>query len=489
MKHGEERKRTGVLVFTGKVLNEAGGAVVDIFDLSSAAVGKMVSIFKKAPDLPKKAKKIVSDGIEIVKPSETKIIEKKIKKKKDKIEELYREIGKEGVKSADSDIESLLTTEGVKSLISDVREYEKQIARLKGRITELEEEKKKDALDKIKVKEKAAVAKEKEKIDEVETKDMTINDAIETLIRTSLGTGAFKSASEKTKFRNVANDLLDGDMEVKILAVTELGKMKISAAMRVLIEAIKFDDPNLSSEIINALINIGDSGAVPVFKEKVEDSNYRVRIACLRGLYKLAEDDEDAIKLLSNALMDEHPDVRRSAITFIGWRNNVDAVPALVQCLKDEDEKVRKASLSALGIIRDKSAVLPLIRALKNDDLEVKRKILDSIKMITGEEITFDFQASGEELSKAMDGLVNWWKEKNLDEVEISKPETEAVAEKEAVEEPAEPEEDVETFSEENLKKRLKSELISICTEFGIEYDEKLTKAELTQLILEKKEQ
>jgi len=109
--------------------------------------------------------------------------------------------------------------------------------------------------------------------------------------------------------------------------------------------------------------------------------------------------------------------------------------------------------------------------------------------MITGEEITFDFQVSGEELSEAIDDLVNWWKEKNLDEVEITKAETEAVAEKEAVEEPTEPEADVETFSEENLKKRLKSELASICTEFDIEYDEKLTKAELIQLILEKKEQ
>jgi len=462
MEHAEIR-RSGVLGFVARVLNEAGGALVDLFDLGTMGIDKIGSAFKKAPDL-------------LVKPSKTKIIKDKIKKKEDKIEKLYSEIGKEGVKYSDTDVESPLETETVKSLISDVREYEKDVQRLKSRISELKEEEKAETLRKRKLKEEAMPVKEK-----AEIKDVPVVKAVKSEIENALRDGVFESISEKAKFEKVANDLLDSDMEIKILAVTELAKMKTEAAVPVLTETIKFEDPHLASEIVNTLIDIGDSKAVPLFKEKVTDPHYRVRVASLRGLYKLAEDDdEEATQLLTNALQDEHADVRRSAITFIGWKDNVDAVPALVQCLKDENEKVRKAALSALATIREKSTVVPLIRALKDKDLDMKEKVLDAIKMITGEEITFDLEASGKELSKAIDDLTDWWQKKRLGEVEIAQPE--------AVEAAEEAEPVVELPSEVNLKRKLKSELISICKDFGIEADEEFTKSELIQLILENKE-
>jgi len=482
-----EIKKSGVLGFVARVFNEAGGALVDLSDLGSVGVDKIASTFKKAPDF-------------LGKPSERKIINGKIRKKEEKIEKLYSEIGKEGVKYSDSGVESPLETEAVKSLISDVREYEKEIQRLKSRISELKEEEKAETLRKRKLKEEARPAKEK-----VEIKAMPVVKVVKLEIENALRGGVFEPTSEKTKFEKVANDLLDSDMEVKILAVTELAKMKNEAAVHVLTETVKFEDPHLASEIVNALIDIGDSKAVPLFKEKITDPHYRVRVACLRGLYKLAEDDdEDSIQLLTNALRDEHPDVRRSGITFIGWKDNVDAVPALVQCLKDEDEKVRKAALSALATIREKSAVIPLIRALKDKDIDMKEKVLDAIKMISGEEITFDLQASGEELSKAIDDLIDWWQKKRLGEVEIAEPEeaeevekveklngldywpdskgAEELEEAEEAEGPVEPE--AETVSEENLKKKIKPELISICKDLGIECDERVTKSELIQLIL-----
>jgi HEAT repeat protein len=456
-----EIRRSGVLGFAAKVLNEAGGALVDLFDLGTMGIDKIGSAFKKAPDL-------------IAKPSETKSIKDKIKEKQEKLEELYGEIGREGVKYSDSDAENPLETETVKSLISDVREYEKDVQRLKTRMSELGEKEKAEGLKKRKLKEKEMSVKEK-----AEIKDVPVVKAIKSEIENALSYGVFKSTSEKAKFEKVANDLLDSDMEVKILAVTELAKMKNGAAVPVLTETVKFEDPHITSEIVNALIDIGDPRAIPLFKEKATDPHYRVRVACLRGLYKLAGDDEDAMRLLANALRDKHPDVRRSAITFIGWKDNVDAVPALVQCLKDEDERVRKAALSALATIREKSAVVPLIRALKDGDPDMKKKVLDTIKMITGDEIAFDFQASGKELSKAIGDLMDWWQKKRFGEVEIAQPEE--------AEEEKEPEEEKEESTRANLMKKPKSELVSICRDLGIEFDEALTKSGLVELILEKK--
>ena len=500
-----EKKRKGVLGFTAKVLNEAGGALVDIFDLGERAVSKLGRKLKKAPKLGKKARKIVDEGIEskTVKKGETNAIENKIKEKEDKIEGLYREIGKEGVNYAEAG--APLDSDTVKSLISDVKEYEKEIERLKGRVAELDAQK--DEGEPENWKPGAAYAEAPEGVAKTGEQDLPLQAAMAAAIDTGLRSNVFEFASEKAKFEKVAEDLLDSDMEIKILAVAELGRMKNKAAVPVLAEALKFEEPHLTLEVVNSLIDIGDSSAVRLFKDRVQDAHYRVRVACLRGLYKMAaENDGEANRILLKALQDEHPDVRKSGATFLGWKGNEEAVPALVQGLKDEDERVTKAALSALAAIRDKSAVLPLIKVLRNKDIELKKKALDAIKMITGEEIVFDLQAGDDDLDKAIDDLVDWWQKTRLGEAEVDSDqdigsdfdETGQAVESEAKmpspeeaepadEAPEETEEEpeAETLTKEELVKKLKSELIAICEDLGIDCDEKLTKAEIADLIVE----
>ena len=487
-----EKKRKGVWGFTVKVLNEAGGALVDLFELGESAVDKVGCKIKKAPGLRKKTRETLKPKGTSPKRSENHVIKDKIKEKESKIEGLYREIGKEGVSYTEDG--APLDTDVVKSLISDVKEYEKEIGRLKGRITELNAQKDKTAVESLKTEQEAVFAEAPEKIPAAEEPQLPLHAAMAAAIETGLKSGVFEFASEKAKFEKVAADLLETEMEIKILAVAELGKMKNKAAVPVLAEATGFEDPNLTLEIVNALIDIGDSSAVKLFKDQARDPHYRVRVACLRGLYKLAaENDEEATQILNNALQDDHPDVRKSGATFLGWKGNEEAVPALVQGLKDEDERVTKAALSALAAIRDKSAVLPLIKVLKNEDIELKKRALDAIKMITGEEIVFDLQAGGEALDKATDELIDWWQKTRMGEAEIDQdlafpdsdqPEPEPEPEAEAEAEEAEPE--AEILTKEELLKKLKSELIAICEDLGIDCDDKLTKAEITNLIVER---
>ncbi|HIJ19441.1 MAG TPA: HEAT repeat domain-containing protein [Deltaproteobacteria bacterium] len=514
-----EEKRKGVLGFTAKVLNEAGGALVDLYDLGVGAVDKIGCRLKKAPDLGKKAREIVNEGLETIRPagkavkkSQGKAIKEKIKEKEEKIESLYREIGKEGVSYSEDG--APLDTEAVKSLISDVKEYEKEIKRLKDRIAELDAGKDNGDLQNVKPRQKPAFADATETVLETGEQDLSLQAAIEAAIETGLRSEVFEFASEKAKFEKVAGDLLESEMEIKILAAAELGKMKNKAAVPVLAEAVKFEDPNLTLEIVNALIEIGDSSAVKLFKDRVQDPHYRVRVACLRGLYKLAEEnDGEALQDLIDALQDEHPDVRKSGATFLGWKGSKEAVPALVQGLKDEDERVIKAALSALATIRDKSAVLPLIRVLKNQDFETKKSALDAIGMITGEAVLFDLQASGEALDKATDELIDWWQKTRLGEAECDpdmemassvdepgqavaseseNPPDDMVEKSEALEpaddtvrEVEQEERETQTMTREELIKKLKPELIAICNDLGIECDEKLTKAELAELIVQ----
>jgi len=307
---------------------------------------------------------VYDKGADFLYPYKRKTIHNLIKIKEKKINELYYEIGKEHVKQQQSNPLYSEPSDNIKKLISDVK-----------------------------------------------------HESVKVAIAYSLNNAKFDSDFGKSKFEKAANDLLSKDQELSILAVNELAKMDTEASLPVLIEAAKIGEPSLTSEIINALISICSVNAVQLFKDMATNKNYRIRVACLRGLYKLADEDDQAMQILVNAVKDEHPDVRKAAITFIGWKDNTDSVPALVQSLRDEHSEVKKAALDALATIRDKTTVLPVIRVLRDPIL--REKALYTLKMITGEYISFDTQASGKELTDAVDNLIEWWQKKRVGDAEI----------------------------------------------------------------------
>jgi len=405
----EYPKRSGLSGGVAKVLNAGGSAVVFAYDVGSSALGGLISLVKKSPGLPGRVTGMFTGGLGTIRPSEARSIEAKIKDYENKIKALYYEIGKAG--AARPEAENPLEVEAVKKLLADVREYEKDIQRLKDRIAEIEAESKRVALRRMKRDKETSKVEEKASYEQV-------NKAIESAVHKAVRHGVFETASERAIFDKVAHDLLDSEKEIKILAAAELGKMGNEAAVPILCEAVGFDDPSLTSEVINSLINIGDLRAIPLFKAKINDPTYRVRIGCLRGLYKLAGDSE-AMPFLIDALRDVHPEVRRTAATFIGWKDYADAVPALVQCLRDDDEKVRKAAASSLANIKDESAVLPLIKLLGDSDIEVREKALDATKMITGEDISFDVHASGQGLALAIERVRDWWQKERLRKADL----------------------------------------------------------------------
>jgi len=400
----EYPRRSGLSGGVAKVLNAGGSAVVFAYDVGSSALGGLIALVKKTPGLPSRVTGMFTGGLGIIRPSEARSIEAKIKDYENKIKALYYEIGKEGATRPEA--ENPLEVEAVKKLLADVREYEKEIQRLKDRIVEMEAESKRVALQRMKRDKEAGKVQDKASVEQ-------INKTIESAIHKALRHGVFETASERAIFDKVAHDLLDSENEIKILAAAELGKMGNEAAVAILCETAGFDDPSLTSEVINSLINIGDARAIPLFKTKINDPKYRVRIGCLRGLYKLAGDSE-AMPFLIEALRDTHPEVRRTAATFIGWKDYSDALPALVQCLRDDDEKVRKAAASSLANIKDESSVLPLIKLLGDSDIEVREKALDAIRMITGEDISFDIHASGQGLALAIENVRDWWQKERI---------------------------------------------------------------------------
>ena len=452
MSKTEERK--GVSGFLSKVLNESGNAIIGIFDGVSYGCSRVkdgcIQIkegVKKTPEVSKKvstkAKQLFNEGKLKLDPSklaslkkkslsESKELSEKIKKRERKIAALYYRIGKEGTHVKDQ--ENPLEKEPVKKLIADVRGYESEIERLKKRIVDLESEKTTTSDVEVKPKKAATVPPTKERnMEKIErarqarariekekqvksTLDSPLTIRIRSLksaIQGALKTANFKSSSEKAKFETVANDLLDKESEIRMLAASEMAKIGNQAAVPILMAISHDKDPYLVAEALNSLIQLKAPRAVPLLEEKLSDNHYRIRMAALRGLYKLADIDVFKAACL-NAVKDDHPEVRKTAITFIGWKDYSEGVPPLVQCLKDEDERVKQVAIAALGNIRDKAAVMPLIKLLSDNSLEIREKSHSAIQMIVGEEIAFYTKLSGDALSESQKRLKEWWQQRRI---------------------------------------------------------------------------
>ncbi|MFQ5906578.1 MAG: HEAT repeat domain-containing protein [bacterium] len=65
----------------------------------------------------------------------------------------------------------------------------------------------------------------------------------------------------------------------------------------------------------------GDEETIPILVDALGDKSPRVRLGALRGLYKL--NTGESMSSLLDALRDEHPDIRASAATYLGWSGNV----------------------------------------------------------------------------------------------------------------------------------------------------------------------
>ncbi|MBF0592157.1 MAG: HEAT repeat domain-containing protein [Nitrospirae bacterium] len=534
----EESQRKGFMGSVARALNATGGFVVSAYDVSADFTAAMYNQLKKTPELLTKTPELLKKTSTIVsftpalaskvkdlfvggmsklklKQDEAGEVEDKIGEYEEKINGLFYEIGQEGATA------EKLDSERAKKLINDVKEYEKEIQRLNGRISELEDIKKAEQLKK---KEKKAEEKKaaETKLIKKKTKHVDIH-AVNANIRyktdKAVRLGEFDTDSDRAIFSKIAVDLLDTDMEIKILSAAELGKIANKAAIPILLEAVNYNNPFLTTEVVNSLTNIGDTQAIELFVDLLTDASYRVRLSSLRGLYKLGQ-GQQIKEILIDSLKDEHPEVRRMAATYIGWKDIAEAVPSLIQSLNDKETKVRKASIITLASLKDKTAVLPLMRLLGDDNVEIREKALESLSILTGESIAFDTQLSGDALAKAIDDLKDWWlKEKlgKVDSLELpiesaleaqeAAEETypvasethesiteaalsamssgEATVEASDAEEPALTESEGDSrLSEVQLRYMSKSEIIALCNQRGIECNETFTETELIELYL-----
>lgn len=202
----------------------------------------------------------------------------------------------------------------------------------------------------------------------------------------------------------------DRNVQVRLLAVSGLGRCDDKAAISAMVAALKDTEPRVraraaygltavksrsnleKSHVIKALSTrvhdeessvraavalamgrIGDSNAITALMELLKDKDYPVRYAAADALGQIR--DRRTTVALITALAAE-PDAGDNAqlpmVRALGLLEDPRATPALIARLKSGQMYVRRDSATALGQVRDRRAVPALIEALGDDHRDVR---------------------------------------------------------------------------------------------------------------------
>ena len=218
----------------------------------------------------------------------------------------------------------------------------------------------------------------------------------------------FDLASEKLVFQRAVQDVQSTDPALIEAAMGNLKRIKNPAVTRVLGLLAKDPREGVRAHSLTVLTEQEEEGAVPLFEEAVKDSSVRVRMAALRGLYKLG--CGRAIPHFMKALEDEDAGVRHRAVTCLSWAGVPEAIPNMLPLLQDSDTVVRKAVVDALGNLESRLGVPGLIQALGDKDVRVRRAAHRTLKNLTHHTIVFGSEACCEHGSEAKAQWEAWWK-------------------------------------------------------------------------------
>jgi len=311
------------------------------------------------------------------------------------IRDLYLEIGRMGTGS--DDVDGILATAEAEEIIEKIKKLEDESRAWNKYLAELEAAERQGLpLAKFSITPRSGI-------------DGQLLRRMKSIAENSIRKATFSLRSDAIIFEKALRDLLEAEIDIKRLAVSELGKLGNKHAGPVLKEGLGINNPELQAEIINTLIQIGDSEVFSIGKRYLKHPYAGVRAACVRGLYKAGQDE--AAPLLIEALEDESVEVRNSAAMFLGWIEAKPAIPALLQvAAADGDLRVRKSALQALENIRDQGAVLPLIRLLNDDSGDIRDKVRVALERITGE--TLPAVSNGDDVNDRLgdvNRLKEWW--------------------------------------------------------------------------------
>ncbi|MGQ9678761.1 MAG: HEAT repeat domain-containing protein, partial [bacterium] len=168
---------------------------------------------------------------------------------------------------------------------------------------------------------------------------------------------------------HIARLLFDPEVNLRIIAVRALGKIRHIRATEKLIRSLEDPDSKVAGLTANQLELLGELAVEPVFTLLTHPSA-EVRARAIDVLGRLRY--QGACEILSRGLTNKNILIRIVSAQALGEIGEVSYAPALVAALDDQNHIVRAMAAEALGKIRDYRASIKLLE-MANDPSDLVR--------------------------------------------------------------------------------------------------------------------
>lgn len=158
----------------------------------------------------------------------------------------------------------------------------------------------------------------------------------------------------------------DSNNEVRMQAVSTIGKMNDTAGLYVLLKLCGADDRELRLSVAKILSRFKARQSAYTISEQLGiETDNEIKNVLLDTLIDMRE--TGGYKGFEKMLSDQTLSIRIRAVSGLGIVGGPKAVTLLFRAVKDQDYRVRAESCGALGGFRDKGVVQTLVSVVKED--------------------------------------------------------------------------------------------------------------------------
>jgi len=220
-------------------------------------------------------------------------------------------------------------------------------------------------------------------------------------IRAALAMGRIQS---KDYVGPLVDATKDPDAEIRIAAFFALGQLGLTegaqvpeVATRVAIEALEEPDPRIVAAAVEALGKLASPGVSRAIMTYLRHPDPRVRVEAAHALLRLrfvplwrGQTDEPprwpsgAVAELTEALSDDHLEVRQAVAHALSRYGQPEAVTALLGRLEDSDDVTRLFAVRAIGRSEDEAVIAQLLPALADGHAGVRVEAVRAIASLGG---------------------------------------------------------------------------------------------------------
>jgi len=222
----------------------------------------------------------------------------------------------------------------------------------------------------------------------------------------------FNPSTDKVVFKKAMKDLAGRARAKRLDGARALGYVSHELSVRVLMLRLRKESMSeVRAELINALAKIGMAQAAPAVEEALKDGDATVRLAAVRGVYRLAGNRTG--DLLIRMLTDQDESVRRRAVVCVGWLESPELAPTLLPLVSDASVSVRQVAVEALATLRNPVALPALIDQMEDPDESMRTLIVKTLTTISGKEMPKTNTKGETAYLRLVARWRQWWQEES----------------------------------------------------------------------------